>query len=113
MSAAAREVAWAGGTHVFDLNSKRVAWMLNDRFPGQYGNTIAAALRRFEEQVYSPADIEMVLRVGLLGGGMAETEVESLIEEHFRGQPLAPFALIASGLVAAVFIGAIDDNASA
>ncbi|HVV43184.1 MAG TPA: GTA-gp10 family protein [Nitrobacter sp.] len=113
MSAAAREVTWAGGTHVFDLNSRRVAWMLNDGFPGQYGPTVAAVLRRFDEQVYSPADIENVFRIGMLGGGMLESDVEALIEAHVRGQPLAPLALIAFGLVTAVFIGAenVDTDA--
>jgi hypothetical protein len=87
--------------------------MLNDGFPGQYGNTIAAVLKRFDDQVYSPADIEAVFRVGLLGGGMPETDVETLITEHVHGQPLAPLALIAFGLVTAVFIGAEDASASA
>ena len=113
MSAAAREVTWAGGTHVFDLNSKRVAWMLNSEFPGQYGNTVAAALKRFDEQVYSPADVEAVFRIGLLGGGMSELDVDALIASHVHGQPLAPLALIAFGLVTAVFIGAEDATATA
>jgi hypothetical protein len=113
MSKSAREVAWAGGTHVFDLNSSRVAWMLNDRLPGQHGNSVAAAFKRFDEGVYSPRDIENVFRIGLLGGGMSEADAESLIAEYVRNQPLAPLALIAFGLVTAVFMGEQHDDANA
>jgi hypothetical protein len=112
MSTAAREVTWAGGTHVFDLNSKRVAWMLNSEFPGQYGNTVAAALKRFDEQVYSPADVESVFRVGLLGGGMSEPDVDALIASHVHGQPLQSLAVIAFNLVVAVFTGEVDASAA-
>lgn len=113
MSAAAREVTWAGGRHTFDLNSKRVSWMLNDGFPGQYGNTIVAAFKRFDEGVYSPLDVEKVFRVALLGGGMSETDVEALIAAHVRNQPLAATALIAFGVVTALFMGAENGNAAA
>lgn len=113
MSAAAREVTWAGGTHTFDLNSKRVSWMLNSGLPGQYGSTIAAALKRFDEGVYSPLDVENVFRIGLLGGGMTLQDVEALVAQHVRGQPMGGLALIAFGLVTAVFFGAEDASTSA
>lgn len=87
--------------------------MLNSEFPGQHGDSIAAALKRFEEQVYSPADIENVFRVGLLGGGMADGDVHTLIATHVRGQPLEANAVIAFNLVVAVFVGDTDASTSA
>ena len=113
MSAAAREVTWAGGTHVFDLNSRRVAWMLNDGFPGQYGPSVFAAFKRFAEQVHSPLDIENVFRIGLLGGGMSEKDTEALIEAHVRGQPYQANTIIAHNLIVAIFEDALHADASA
>ncbi|MEY9590593.1 hypothetical protein ABIA06_002884 [Bradyrhizobium yuanmingense] len=36
---------------------------------GQYGDTPAACLKRFLEQVYSVSDVENVITLGLIGGG--------------------------------------------
>ena len=108
MSESAREITWAGGTHTFDLNSRRVSWMLRQAqhpFPGLYGSTPAACLKRFEEAVYSPDDIERVMRIGLIGGGMLESDVDGLIAEHVTGKPLAPSVMLAHAVIAALFIG--------
>lgn len=114
MSACAKEIEWTGGKHIFDLNSRRVSWMLNQQpFPGQYGDTPAAAFKRFEEGVYSPDDIERVFRIGLVGGGLSEREAGELIDRHVRGQPLAPSALIAYGVLTNLFVGVEHDHASA
>lgn len=114
MSDSAREITWAGGTHTFDLNSERVSWMLQQSlrpFPGQFGDTPAAALKRFDDGVYSPDDIENVFRIGLMGGGSSESEAASLISQHVRGKPLAPNATVAFEVLAALFIGATDASA--
>lgn len=116
MSKCAKSINWAGGTHVFDLNSPRVAWMLQQRqssFPGQYGDTPAACLRRFEEGVYSPTDIEQIFRIGLMGGGVAESEADILIGQHVRGQPIAENAVIAVEVLSNLFTGAENVSTSA
>lgn len=113
MSDSAIEITWAGGTHVFDMNSRRVSWMLQQSrhpFPGEYGDTPAAALRRFDETLYSPDDIERVMRIGLLGGGLTEVEAEQLIAAHVRNQPLAPSAMVATAVLSALFVGASSGN---
>jgi hypothetical protein len=110
-----KEITWAGGTHPFDLNSRRVSWMLQQAqhpFPGQYGDTPAAAFKRFDEGVYSPDDILNVIRIGLIGGGKSETEADVLLSEHVRGQPLAKNAVTAFEILAALFIGANDAGTS-
>ena len=116
MSDSARELEWSGGKHTFDLNSRRVAWMLKQAqqpFPGQYGSTPAACLRRFDEAIYAPDDIERVIRFGLIGGGMSEDQAESLIASHVRGQPLSANATVAFEILAALFVGVPDGSASA
>lgn len=113
MSTAAREVTWTAGTNILDLNSRRASWMLNDGFPGQGGSSIVAVFKRFEDGIYTPADIEAVFRIGLIGGGLSETESDALVFKYVRGQPLAPLAPVAFGLVTAVFMGIEHADASA
>lgn len=114
MSNCAKSINWAGGTHVFDLNSPRVAWMLGKSpFPGQFGDTPAACLRRFGEEAWSTADVERIFEIGLIGGGLGRNEAASLVATHVRGQPIAANALIAYGVLANLFTGANHDDSSA
>jgi Phage tail tube protein, GTA-gp10 len=109
MSKCAKTINWNGGTHVFDLNAPRAAWMLQLRqspFPGQFGDTPAACLRRFEEGVYSPTDIEQIFRIGLIGGGLTADEADSLVGQHVRGQPIMQSAVIALNVLSNLFTGA-------
>lgn len=112
MSECAKEITWAGGMHLFDLGSPRVSWMLQvhqSPFPGQYGDTPAASFKRFDEGVYSPTDIEQVMRIGLIGGGLSEVEADALVAEHVRRKPLAANASIAFEILARLFLGAAAD----
>lgn len=111
-----KTITWAGGTHAFDLTSRRVSWMLlqaQHPFPGQYGSTPAACLRRFEESVYSPDDVERVIRIGLIGGGLPEAEADILVAAHVRGKPLAPSAAVAFEVLASLFVEVTDAGTSA
>lgn len=104
-------ITWSGGTHAFDLTSRRVSWMLlqaQHPFPGQYGSTPAACLKRFDEGVYSPDDIERVIRIGLIGGGMSEDEADALVFEHVRGKPFASNAASAFQILATLFTEVTD-----
>ena len=73
---------------------------------GQHGATPAACLKRFIEQVYSVSDVENVIALGLIGGGMDTDDAFDLVAKHVTGQPLAANALIASEVIAALFVGA-------
>jgi hypothetical protein len=102
----AREITWAGGTHTFNLNHPWCRSVLSFRgIPGPIGSTPAACLSRFDAGNYSIEDIERVLELGLIGGGMAERNVEALLVAHVRGKPLAPNAMIAAEVIAALFVG--------
>lgn len=124
MNECAREITWAGGTHVFNLNHPSVIKMMGDGhigvpaafvmlgygtgslLKGQYGDTPAACLKRFDESVYSIDDVERIIALGLYGGGVAAAEAAALVEKHVRGQAIAPSAIIAYEILAALFIGA-------
>jgi len=110
----AREITWAGGTHTFNLNEPRVRLMMKVRgFPGQFGNTPAACLRRFSENIYSSDDVERVLEWGLIGGGLSSNEANRLLSENVRHRPIAPNAMAAFEVIAALFVGAANVGASA
>ena len=119
----ARQFEFAGEVRTFNLNDPKVLAMITGglelkkvakmvtiarlgigRAPlaGQYGDTPAACHKRFLEQVYSAADVENVIALGLIGGGMAEDEAFALVDEHVVGKPLAANALIASETIAAL-----------
>jgi hypothetical protein len=124
MNQCAREVTWAGGVHVFNLNDPRVLKVLNgdpeavkilrtrtgvftlEPLRGQFGDTPAACFRRFQEGVYSLPDIERVLLYGLWGGGIKFGEADALVEEFVRNRPIHQNAVIAFGVLADLFVGA-------
>lgn len=110
MSVCAKELTWAGGTHVFDLNSKRVSWMISRAFPGVNGDTPAAAFLRFEQGTWSPDDVKQTMRIALIGGGLSEQDTDVLVAEHVSNQPLAANAMIACQVLGYLFTGATDGD---
>lgn len=104
-------ITWTGGTHNFDLLAPRVRWMLQaaqNPFPGQFGSTPAAALRRFDESVNSPDDVENVFRIALIGGGMSSEDADKLIAEHVHGKPMGPNTVTAFAVLGAFFFANED-----
>lgn len=102
---AAREIQWAGGTHTFNLGDKRARFRMQViGLPGIYGSNAAACLRRLEEGLYGPDDVERVLEWGLIGGGMPSREANQLIDQHVRTKPLAENAIIAVAVLSALFV---------
>jgi len=127
-----RQISFAGKVRTFNLNDPKVLAMIAGgaklkqvsrmitiarlgigRAPlaGQYGDTPAACHKRFLEKTYSATDVENVITLGLIGGGMAEDEAFALVDEHVVGKPLDANALIASETIAALFADAGDAKA--
>jgi hypothetical protein len=114
---------FAGKERAFNLNSPAVlSAIAGEPFPdrtaqqiiltfglapleGQHGSTPAACLKRFLEQTYSTKDIEVVIGLGLIGGGADVQTACELVKDHVTGKPLAPNALIASEVITALFVG--------
>lgn len=106
MTETSREITWSGGTHAFDLGHPWVRRVMSYRGPAP-----AAVLSHFETGSYSPEDVERLIELGLIGGGMPERDVEALLDAQVRGKPLGPNVIIASTVLAALLVGA--DNAGA
>jgi hypothetical protein len=128
----ARTITWAGGTHTFNLANAMVQAIINGEsgvkmpieltmrgymsgkcLDGQYGSTVGACFKRFDEGVYSTSDIEHVILLGLVGARELPTwECIELVDEHVVEQPLAQNAAVAFEILAALFVGEVA-NASA
>jgi len=80
MSKCAKSVTWAGGTHVFDWRAARCvdAAIAPSAVPWTVRRHAAACLRRFDEGVYSPTDIERIFEIALIGGGLGRNEAADL-----------------------------------
>lgn len=114
MNECAREITWAGGKHVFNLNDKHVRLRMQViGLPGVFGNTPAACLRRLQEDAYSTDDLERIIEWGLIGGGMSPREAEALLDAHVRMNPVAPNAMLAAVILGAFFTGEVNADASA
>jgi Phage tail tube protein, GTA-gp10 len=121
----ARRLTWAGGTHVFNLADDFVLkvmagalcpmptalllrgdYMNKGCFAGQFGDTPSAAMKRFNEGVYSLQDVEHIIELGLIGGGdVTVAEAVDLVDEHVRGRAIGPSAQLAFEIIAALFVG--------
>lgn len=126
MTECGRRLKWAGGEHDFDLGAPRALKILagdlggiphaficrgyfyavGGALDGQFGDTPAACLKRFEQGVYSIQDVERIIEIALYGGGMSAGEAVARVDKHVRGRPLAANALIAYEVLAALFVGA-------
>ncbi|MEH2517558.1 hypothetical protein V1279_003131 [Bradyrhizobium sp. AZCC 1610] len=84
-----RPIIWAGGSHHMTLNQRWVRSVLSVRgLPGDFGSTPAAAFKRFEQGVASTDDIEQVIYLGLIGGGLSREEADDLVDKHVRARPV-------------------------
>ncbi|QOZ26161.1 GTA-gp10 family protein [Bradyrhizobium sp. CCBAU 51753] len=111
-SKTSRELTWAGGTHVFNLGDRWVRRVLEYRGIRHPGDTPAMCAQRFEAGEYSDLDIDRVLELGLLGGGASEKDVENLLDQHVRGQPVADNATVAYAVLTALFVGDVAEGAA-
>jgi len=97
---ATQEISWATPL-TFDLQHPWVRRVISWR--GINGHSPAAVLTRFVDNTYSPDDVERVIELGLIGGGMPESDVEALLNGHVRGKPIIPNLTIATAVLASLF----------
>jgi hypothetical protein len=102
-----RTVKWSETTYTLTLNHPWVRNVLSFRgIPGDNGSSLTSVLNRFETGSYSLEDVERVLELGLIGGGLSERDADALLNQHVRSKPIADNAGVAAGLLVALFLGA-------
>ena len=84
-----KPMIWSGGEHVFTLNDPYVRNVLSIRgLPGNFGDTPAACFKRFEQNIFSTDDVERVIYLGLIGGGLSIKEASTLVEKFVKSRPI-------------------------
>jgi hypothetical protein len=71
--------------------------------PGDYGSTPAACFKRFEQGIFGADDVERVIELGLIGGGMSRAEAEELVDRHVRTKPVLENSATAFSVLATLF----------
>ncbi|MBN8974562.1 MAG: gene transfer agent family protein [Rhizobiales bacterium] len=122
MTATSCKLAFGDRELTFDLGAASVDAIIRGEIPadmavarrfgfiprplaGQFGDTAAACLKRFELSVYATADVQNVLALGLIGGGEAPSAAFEIVDTYVRGRPLAETAPVALVVLTALFVG--------
>ena len=99
----ARTITWAEQSYTLNLNHRWVRNVLSIR--GINGKPPATVLLSFETGTYSIDDVERILELGLIGGGMDKREADQVLDAHVRNQPIAANAGTAAAILIALFVG--------
>src|SRR5690348_9271381 len=106
-----KPIIWAGGSHSMTLNHRWVRNVLSIRgLPGDYGSTPAACFKRFEQGGFSTDDVEEIIYLGLVGGGLSREEADSLVDKHVRSRPVLENSATAFSVLATLFTSGIPDQ---
>ncbi len=101
----AKPITWAGGQHPMTLLHPWVRANLSVRgLPGDYGSTPSACLKRFNEGLWSIDDVERVIELGLIGGGMARRDAADLVDKFVRSRPLMENAPVAFSVLSTLIV---------
>lgn len=99
-----KPIIWSGGEHIFNLNHPWVRNVLSVRgLPGDFGSTPAACFKRFEQGIFGTEDVERVIELGLIGGGMSRAEAEEVVDRHVRTKPVLMNSATAFSALATLF----------
>ena len=105
----AKLVTWEGGEHPMTLNHPWVRANLSVRgLPGDGGSTPAACFQRFNASNWSLDDVERVIELGLIGGGMSRRDAADLVERCVRSRPVTDNAATAFSVLATLFMKPTD-----
>jgi Phage tail tube protein, GTA-gp10 len=105
---------WTGGEHAFTLNHPWVRGSLSIRgLPGDFGSTPAACFKRFEQGIFSTNDVERVIYLGLIGGGLSIKEAETLVDQFVSSRPVLDNSATAFSVLATLFTDASNLEQSA
>jgi hypothetical protein len=114
MSEIKKPINWSGGEHAMTLNHPWVRNVLSIRgLPGDYGSTPAACFKRFEQGIFATDDVERIIYLGLIGGGMTTRQSDDLIDRFVRSRPVLENSGTAFAVLATLFTDAPDNEVEA
>jgi len=96
---------WGDGDHEFRLPIKQLRQLQDLTGVGP-----KVLFDRLTDGTWMVDDVREVLRLGLIGGGMAPVDALQLINAYVDGEPLAPNVLPAQLIMTAALVGVPDDQ---
>lgn len=97
------DLVWAGGEHPFELRLGELRALQQHCDAGP-----PWVLRRLQSGQWHVDDVVQPIRLGLIGGGMAEPEARKLVDRHVV-TPLGNFVLLAVAILTPSLFGEADD----
>lgn len=100
-----QSLVWAGGEHPFalDIGALRALQTACDAGPQQILTRITAGSWRVD-------DLMQTIRLGLIGGGMAQAEAARIVDAAFRSHPLLTFRPTAQSVLVLALMGDPEDR---
>lgn len=97
-------IVWLGGEHEFalDIGGLRALQGHCDAGPQQILNRLTTGHWRVD-------DVFQTIRLGLIGGGMAQADANRLVDATFKSHKLMQFRPTAQAILVAALIGDPDD----
>ncbi len=98
-------LAWADGDHVFRLGWGELELLQESCNAGPY-----VILDRLIEKTFLVGDISHVLRLGLIGGGMAPVAALKLVRDYVEKRVPAENLIFAQAVLSAACVGAPEEK---
>lgn len=99
------ELDWADGTYAF-----RLAWAELEKLQEACDAGPYVILNRLGDGSWRIGDISNVIRLGLIGGGMAPIDALKKVRGYVEGRPPVENLLFAQAILSAGLIGAADEE---
>lgn len=98
------DLTWGDGEHTFRLAIGQLRDLEEKTKVGPF-----ELFERLRQNRWRVDDLAHILRVGLIGGGMAAPQAVDLVTRHIDEWPLVESALVAQAVLVAALVGAPDD----
>lgn len=102
MSSTAHTAFFGDGEHVFDLAKPEIVRELEAATGAGIG---ALAQRVLATRTFAHADLEHILRLGLIGGGLDPKTAARLVKHYLPMRPLIEAEVVAADVLNALWIG--------
>jgi len=99
------ELDWADGTFAF-----RLAWGELEKLQEACDAGPYVVLNRLVDNSWRVGDISNVIRLGLIGGGMAPVDALKKVREYVEKRPPAENLMFAQAILSAGIVGAPDEQ---
>jgi hypothetical protein len=88
------------GEHVFELTPPMI-----EELERKTGVGVGIVVNRVSAMLFSFADLIEIIRLGLIGGGMAPVDAQRMVDTYAKGRPISEFYPLATGAIQKLMFG--------